>query len=143
MTATMEREATTAAAVVEHMDPTVKPAKPEKPTGTRDLCSGSGTATTAAVEPARPSAGLPWSLAAGLPGGGGMRGPEHLARRARVLEHLAVRFRDAAERAHGPRRAALRQAAREMQTEAVRFTLAATATQAAPGENRLQQLTTT
>jgi hypothetical protein len=72
-----------------------------------------------------------------------MSGPEQLARRALVLEHLAARFRDTADRAHGSRRAALRQAAREMQTEALRFTLAATGTQAAPGPHRLQDLTTT
>jgi hypothetical protein len=48
--------------VVEHVDPTVKPTKPEKPTGTGDLCSGSGTATTASGEAERPSARLPWSL---------------------------------------------------------------------------------
>jgi hypothetical protein len=48
--------------VVEHVDPTVKPTKPEKPTATGDLCSGSGTATTAAGEVERPSARLLWSL---------------------------------------------------------------------------------
>lgn len=72
-----------------------------------------------------------------------MSGAEQLARRARVLEQLAARFRDAAERAHGPRKAALRQAAREMQTEALRLSLAATGTQAAPVAHRLQDLTTT
>ena len=48
--------------VVEPVDPPVNPTTPEKPTGTGDLCSGSGTATTAAGEAERPSARLPWSL---------------------------------------------------------------------------------
>jgi hypothetical protein len=48
--------------VVEHVDPTVKPTTPEKPTGTGDLCPGSSTATTPAGEAERSSARLPWSL---------------------------------------------------------------------------------
>lgn len=48
--------------VVEPVAPAVKPTKPEMPTGTGDLCSGSATATTAAGQAERASARLPWSL---------------------------------------------------------------------------------
>ena len=54
-----------------------------------------------------------------------MSAADRLAHRARVLEQLAKQFRDAADRAHGPRQTALREASQEMQAESLRFTLAA------------------
>jgi hypothetical protein len=58
-----------------------------------------------------------------------MSGTDQLQRRARVLEQLADRYRQAAEHAQGPRAAALRKASRQFREEALRFTLAAARSQ--------------
>jgi hypothetical protein len=50
---------------------------------------------------------------------------EVLAKRARLLEQLAKRAQREADKAHGPRAAALREESRELRAEAMRFALAA------------------